>query len=108
MVSDGEGMGNAAAAAVAELTCRLTLDADDGNDFHCRTGRAYLFDKVTNVTVGEKEERMMITGLHLVSDVFCGGCQETVGWKYEVAYERSQKYKEGKFILERQQLLGPE
>ena len=27
-------------------------------------------------------------------------CKTTLGWKYEHAYENSQKYKEGKFIIE--------
>ncbi|KAI9076122.1 hypothetical protein K1719_041936 [Acacia pycnantha] len=30
--------------------------------------------KSVNVTVGEKEERMMITGLHTVVDIFCVTC----------------------------------
>ncbi|KAJ8442364.1 hypothetical protein Cgig2_018620 [Carnegiea gigantea] len=69
--------------------------------FHCRHGRAYLFDNVVNITVGEKEERLMMTGMHTVVDIFCVGCGASVGWKYEAAHEKSQKYKEGKFILER-------
>ncbi|CAN6443036.1 unnamed protein product [Victoria cruziana] len=69
--------------------------------FHCRHGKAYLFNKVVNVLLGHKEERMMITGLHTVSDIFCIGCGSIVGWKYEVALDKAQKYKEGKFILER-------
>ena len=39
------------------------------------------FNRV-NVTVGEKEERMMMTGLHTVADIFCVGCGSIVGWKY--------------------------
>lgn len=35
-----------------------------------------------NVTVGDKEDRMMITGLHTVVDIFCVGCGSIVGWKY--------------------------
>lgn len=31
----------------------------------------------------------------------CITCNSVLGWKYEVAYEESQKYKEGKFILEK-------
>jgi len=84
-----------------------------------------------NITVGEKEERLMMTGMHTVVDIFCVGCGASVGWKYvrsllhysflisfcifssisgchqipclfqEAAHEKSQKYKEGKFILER-------
>lgn len=40
-----------------------------------------LFDRV-NVSVGEKEDRMMMTGLHTVADIFCVGCGSIVGWKY--------------------------
>ncbi|XP_020276208.1 protein yippee-like [Asparagus officinalis] len=76
--------------------------------FHCRHGKAYLFNKVVNVTVGLNEERMMMTGMHTVADIFCVGCGSIVGWKYEAAHEKSQKYKEGKFILERFKVTGPD
>lgn len=84
--------------------------ADDiiSKSFHCRHGKAYLFDKVVNITVGEKEERIMMTGMHTVVDIFCVGCGSIVGWKYEAAQEKAQKYKEGKFILERFKVLGPD
>lgn len=42
----------------------------------------------------------MTTGRHIVRDIHCRQCKETVGWKYDKAYEQSEKYKEGKFILE--------
>ncbi|XP_020268566.1 protein yippee-like [Asparagus officinalis] len=61
-----------------------------------------------NVTVGLNEERMMMTGMHTVADIFCVGCGSIVGWKYEAAHEKSQKYKEGKFILERFKVTGPD
>lgn len=61
-----------------------------------------------NITAGEKEERMMMTGMHTVVDIFCVGCGSIVGWKYEAAQEKAQKYKEGKFILERFKVLGPD
>lgn len=69
--------------------------------FHCRHGKAYLFNTVVNVAVGPKEDRLMTTGMHTVADIHCTGCMHVVGWKYEEAFEKSQKYKEGKFILER-------
>ncbi|PSS23816.1 Protein yippee-like [Actinidia chinensis var. chinensis] len=75
--------------------------------FHCRYGKAYLFNNVVNVNVGDKEERMMMTGMHTVADIFCVGCGSIVGWKYEAAYDKSQRYKEGKFILERFKVLDP-
>lgn len=49
---------------------------------------------------GESSERNMTTGRHLVRDIMCRVCGEVVGWKYDKAYESSEKYKEGKFILE--------
>ena len=38
---------------------------------------------------------------HRVSDIFCKRCSTLVGWTYAKAYELSQKYKEGKFIIEK-------
>ncbi|KAJ1690936.1 hypothetical protein LUZ63_015091 [Rhynchospora breviuscula] len=76
--------------------------ADDiiSKNFHCRHGKAYLYNKVVNVTSGVREDRMMTTGMHTVCDIFCVGCGSVVGWKYIAALEKTQKYKEGKFILE--------
>ena len=73
--------------------------------FHSRYGRAYLFDDVVNVSWrSEAEERFMTTGKHMVHDVHCNKCLRVVGWRYERAFEESQKYKEGKFVLERAKL----
>ncbi|GKY90960.1 hypothetical protein MPSEU_000068800 [Mayamaea pseudoterrestris] len=69
--------------------------------FQGRHGRAFLFDSCVNVTLGPAEERMLITGRHVVCDLFCKRCNHLVGWTYQRAYEASQKYKEGKFIIEK-------
>eukprot|EP01120_Amphizonella_sp_Union-15-10_P008111 TRINITY_DN2849_c0_g1_i6.p1 TRINITY_DN2849_c0_g1~~TRINITY_DN2849_c0_g1_i6.p1 ORF type:complete len:115 (+),score=9.78 TRINITY_DN2849_c0_g1_i6:63-407(+) len=69
--------------------------------FQGREGKAYLFRTCVNVTHGKVEERSLRTGLHKVTDIYCNNCQEVLGWRYEVAYEDSQKYKVGKFILEK-------
>ncbi|OBZ91739.1 Protein yippee-like 4 [Choanephora cucurbitarum] len=74
-------------------------------DFHGVHGKAYLFDKVVNIKVSNRtEERMMTTGKHCISFISCQGCDERIGWKYIKAYEDDQKYKEGKFILEKYNL----
>ncbi|XP_062095758.1 protein yippee-like At5g53940 [Humulus lupulus] len=77
--------------------------ADDvlSRTFNCRKGRAYLFSNVVNVTLGNEEERLMLSGLHTVEDIFCCCCGQILGWKYVVAHDKNQKYKEGKFVLER-------
>lgn len=69
--------------------------------FQAKNGRAFLFSHATNIVTGPKEDRHLLTGLHTVADVFCSDCSEVLGWKYERAYEESQKYKEGKIVLEK-------
>uniref|UniRef100_A0A7R9VRQ1 Protein yippee-like n=1 Tax=Chlamydomonas euryale TaxID=1486919 RepID=A0A7R9VRQ1_9CHLO len=73
--------------------------------FHARSGKAYLFHHAANVFTGPQEERMMTTGMHLVSDIFCVSCCSLIGWRYDFAYEKSQKYKEDKVILERSMVV---
>lgn len=68
---------------------------------HDCQGRAYLFDQCVNITIGPAEDRLLMTGLHSVSDIYCKRCKGIVGWTYAKAYESSQKYKEGKFIIEK-------
>jgi hypothetical protein len=71
-----------------------------------------------NVNTSAAEERVLLTGLHEVADVYCDCCKTLLGWKYvnmfsvyiqneaflfflkEHAFESSQKYKEGKYIIE--------
>eukprot|EP00934_Nitzschia_sp_Nitz4_P001431 Nitzschia sp. Nitz4//scaffold21_size171442//38787//39751//NITZ4_002151-RA/size171442-augustus-gene-0.87-mRNA-1//-1//CDS//3329542381//1431//frame0 len=84
--------------------CRTHLTSHDeiiSKSFHGRHGRAYLFDNCVNVAVGPAEDRLLITGMHSVSDIFCKRCNTMVGWTYAKAYELSQKYKEGKYIIEK-------
>ncbi|XP_003388903.1 PREDICTED: protein yippee-like 1 [Amphimedon queenslandica] len=83
--------------------CRAHLANHDeliSKSFQGSQGKAYLFNKVVNVDHGRAEERVLLTGLHAVADIYCNNCKTTLGWKYEHAYESSQKYKEGKFIIE--------
>ncbi|KAK9126132.1 hypothetical protein Scep_014978 [Stephania cephalantha] len=75
--------------------------------FLCKEGKGYLFSKVINVSLGEKEERTLLTGVYTVADVSCISCGSIIGWKYEIVQEEKDKYKEGKFILERYKVLGP-
>jgi len=43
----------------------------------------------------------MLTGRHIVRDVFCKNCDTKLGWIYEYAEKETERYKEGKIILER-------
>ncbi|MCJ1315629.1 hypothetical protein MMC15_000949 [Xylographa vitiligo] len=77
-----------------------THDAIISRNFRGQHGKAYLFASVVNIQQAEATERNMTTGRHIVRDISCRQCKETVGWKYDKAYEASEKYKEGKYILE--------
>ena len=42
-------------------------------------GRAYLFNSVVNIGCGPAEERILLTGLHAVADIYCDCCKTTLG-----------------------------
>ncbi|KAF3451443.1 hypothetical protein FNV43_RR07538 [Rhamnella rubrinervis] len=84
--------------------CDVPLALSDdvlSRSFNCRRGSAYLFSNVVNIMLGPEEERLMLSGLHTVEDIFCCCCGQRLGWKYVIAHDKNQKYKEGKFVLER-------
>jgi hypothetical protein len=84
--------------------CRTHLTSHDdiiSKSFHGRNGRAYLLDHCVNLIIGPPEDRVLMTGLHTVCDIYCKRCQAVVGWTYQRAFEPSQVYKEGKFIIEK-------
>lgn len=84
--------------------CGTHLSSHDdiiSKSFHGRHGRAFLLENCVNVNVGPAEDRHLLTGLHSVCDLYCKRCDTLVGWTYKRAYEQSQKYKEGKFIIEK-------
>lgn len=60
----------------------LALYQLDDQAFNGQHGRAYLFDNVANITLGDAEDRHMTTGLHTVRDIFCVKCNSVLGWKY--------------------------
>ncbi len=42
-----------------------------------------LFSSIrVNVGCGPAEERVLLTGLHAVADIYCENCKTTLGWKY--------------------------
>ncbi|KAK5659934.1 hypothetical protein OQA88_13399 [Cercophora sp. LCS_1] len=59
-----------------------------------------------NIRVGRNENRQLVTGQHVVADIWCVICSTKLGWKYVDAKEQAQKYKVGKFILETQRVVA--
>ncbi|KAL7083096.1 hypothetical protein ACP275_14G140700 [Erythranthe tilingii] len=74
-------------------------------EFQAQKGRAYLFSHAVNVFTGRKEDRQLMTGMHTVADINCRDCKHVLGWMYVKAYEDSQKYKEGKVVLEKYKII---
>lgn len=68
-------------------------------------GQAFLIDQVINVSIGDQEERMLMTGLHTVADISCSVCCGKIGWVYIKSPEKNQKYKENKFIIEKLRVI---
>mmetsp|Transcript_9296 Transcript_9296/g.20931 ORF Transcript_9296/g.20931 Transcript_9296/m.20931 type:complete len:224 (-) Transcript_9296:858-1529(-) len=78
--------------------CGIHLTSHDSivsKAFQGRHGRAYLYSDVVNVDTGPTENRLLLTGLHVVCDIYCNACDTRLGWKYVEAFEESQKYKVG-------------
>lgn len=73
--------------------------------FSGRDGRGYLMHSAVNVRLGKQEDRSLLTGVHTVADLFCVGCSSCIGWYYHKAADHSQKYKEGKYLLEREMIV---
>ncbi|RDX60387.1 Protein yippee-like, partial [Mucuna pruriens] len=70
-------------------------------NFMVNSGQAYLFSHAMNIVFGAEQERSLITGVYTIADIFCSNCGEELGWKYLQAPEAREKFKEGKFVIER-------
>ncbi|KDE08696.1 hypothetical protein MVLG_01153 [Microbotryum lychnidis-dioicae p1A1 Lamole] len=84
-------------------TCSAELTVQDelvSRAFSGSTGPAYLVRTTINTYLGPKATKQLLTGKHVVSPLYCRGCQSELGWTYHVAPDRTQKYKEHKSILE--------
>nr|XP_060503752.1 protein yippee-like 2 isoform X4 [Panthera onca] len=72
------------------IHCRAHLANHDeliSKSFQGSQGRAYLFNSVVNVGCGPAEERVLLTGLHAVADIYCENCKTTLGWKYAINHD---------------------
>ncbi|GFU85348.1 protein yippee-like 5 [Trichonephila clavipes] len=68
--------------------------------FTSSNGPAWLFKKVVNVYHDDAVSKNMVTGRHIVRNVYCKGCAERLGWFYEMTFTHGQEYKEASTILE--------
>ncbi|EEB06932.1 yippee-like protein [Schizosaccharomyces japonicus yFS275] len=69
-------------------------------DYYGAFGAAALFEQLFNGIALGKEKEEMRTGRYVVRRILCCHCHSNIGWRYERAYEPSQKIKENLYILE--------
>ncbi|GAA6056467.1 hypothetical protein NBRC10513_007090 [Rhodotorula toruloides] len=91
-------------------TCGLEVALQDelvSRSFQGTSGPAYLFRTAVNVDIGTKTSKQLLSGKHVISPIHCSGCSTELGWNslgQFVSPDSSQKYKEGKCILEKSKI----
>ncbi|KAL8519542.1 hypothetical protein ACS0TY_010467 [Phlomoides rotata] len=88
--------------------CRnpIALRADIlSKSFMAKSGQAYMFSHAMNIVVGAKEDRQLMTGYYTIANIFCSRCGEGMGWTYVRAFDAKDKYKEGKYIVEKAKIV---
>ena len=65
--------------------------------FQSMNGRAILVSRVYNTNQHPHEERIFMTGRHVIANIECKHCHHGLGWKYIRAFERTQKARSKEF-----------
>ncbi|EPY26732.1 zinc-binding protein (Yippee) [Angomonas deanei] len=90
LVNDDEPVGYSCALC-GTLFC---LEQDIiSRHFHGKHGQAILVDSCVNYYTGPKESKVLMTGTHIVREVFCNGCDRNIGWCYDYAFSEKSGIK---------------
>ncbi|KAL0452393.1 UNVERIFIED_CONTAM: protein yippee-like [Sesamum latifolium] len=73
--------------------------------FKAKTGQAFMFGHAMNIVVGAKEDKQLMTGYYTIANIFCSKCGEEMGWTYVRAFDAREKYKEGRYIVEKAKIV---
>ncbi|KAJ7188205.1 hypothetical protein C8R46DRAFT_1054036 [Mycena filopes] len=71
------------------------------------SGKASLFTDTYNVTLSTPKVELMGTGAHLLAEITCSKCTRYLGYKIVRAFERSESWKDSRFLLELAELENP-
>ncbi|KAK7057168.1 hypothetical protein R3P38DRAFT_2839683 [Favolaschia claudopus] len=66
-----------------------------------------LFTETYNVTLLPPKMQLMQTGAHVLAEITCSHCQTSLGYKIVRAADKSESWKDGKFLLEHGELVNP-
>ena len=76
----------------SKQSCLMIQASIQKSVFNIQWGFFVFFPNRLNVGCGPAEERILLTGLHAVADIYCESCKTTLGWKYvSVIYFISRK-----------------
>ncbi|KAJ7218042.1 hypothetical protein GGX14DRAFT_695986 [Mycena pura] len=79
----------------------------DRRDFRGFSGKASLFTETYNVTLLGPKVQLMQTGAHMLAEIHCTNCDQYLGYKIVRAFEKSERWKEERFLLEMAELDNP-
>ncbi|ODV88082.1 hypothetical protein CANARDRAFT_26242 [[Candida] arabinofermentans NRRL YB-2248] len=80
--------------------CLNTLIISD--NFYGNSGPAFFVSKVLNIKLcPSREFKKMRTGRYEIKLIGCKQCGSNLGWKYLYSEDDKEKYKEGRYVIER-------
>ncbi|KAJ7346649.1 hypothetical protein DFH08DRAFT_868933 [Mycena albidolilacea] len=79
----------------------------ESRSFRGFSGKASLFTETYNVTLLPAKVQLMQTGAHLLAEITCTTCTAYLGYKILRAFEKTESWKESRFLLELAELENP-
>jgi len=86
-------------------TCKTCITFSDATvsgprEFKGFFGKASLFSQVDHITLALPVVQLFVTGAHVCQTACCASCASQLGWKIVGAYQPSEQWKEGTYLLE--------
>ena len=97
---EGEGHRRDHGSAPPPFPRALTQPTRAQTGFRGYRGKAALFASTLNTALAAPSVLLMDTGAHTVQECACARCGAYLGWRVARAHESSEKWKEGRFLLE--------
>jgi hypothetical protein len=92
--------------AITSISSLLPLEAipPESRAFRGFSGKASLFTETCNVILSTPRVHLMATGAHTMQELTCSKCSTYLGWKINKASDQSERWKEGHFLMELENL----
>ncbi|KAJ7579216.1 hypothetical protein C8J56DRAFT_1169957 [Mycena floridula] len=95
-------------SSITSMNHLLPLSAipEESRAFRGFSGKASLFTEIQHAAFSKPAVQLMATGAHTMAEITCSHCSTYLGWHIIKAHEASEKWKEGKFLLELENLFA--